>query len=120
MDEKQRTIRKGVYLAKTSPHRDRGWETDYPRGGSGSQNIRFVKHAANRVYPARVWLANNVQVLRDITTRHIWTGHPLGMATDRPSLCTSYCAKPPASQFTGKPSTLFGLNGTHHMWMGYL
>src|SRR6266481_10051546 len=67
MDRKQRTIRKGVHLAKTSPHRDRGWQTDYPRVRSGSRNLGFAKHAVNRVYPAQVWLANNVQVLRDVT-----------------------------------------------------
>src|SRR6266481_9571000 len=67
MDRKWRTMRKGVHLAKTSPHRDRGWETDYPRVGSGSRNLGFVKRAANGVYPAWVWLANNVQVLWDVT-----------------------------------------------------
>src|SRR6266481_9444691 len=71
MDGKERTIRKEVHLAKTSPHRDRGWETDYPQVGSGSRNLGFAKRTANRVYPARVWLANNVQVLRDVT--HCYT-----------------------------------------------
>src|SRR6266481_1999667 len=70
MDGKERTIRKEVHLAKTSPHRDRGWQTDYPRVGSGSRNLRFAKRAAKGVHPARVWLANNVQVLRDITTHN--------------------------------------------------
>src|SRR6266481_6017450 len=45
------TIRKGVHLAKTSPHRDRGWETDYPRVRSGSWNLGIAKHTANGVYP---------------------------------------------------------------------
>src|SRR6266481_7142700 len=69
MDRKERTIGKGVHLAKTSLHRDRGWQMDYPRVGSG-QDLGFAKCAAKGVYPARVWLANNVQVLRDVTPLH--------------------------------------------------
>src|SRR6266481_6781024 len=40
---KRENNKKEVHLAKTSPHRDRGWQTDYPRvgldlGTSGLQN----------------------------------------------------------------------------------
>ena len=57
---------------ETSPHRDRGWETDYPRVGSGSWDLGFVNHAANGSIPARVWLANNAQMLQDVTTCPKW------------------------------------------------
>src|SRR6266481_865504 len=77
MDGKERTIRKEVHLAKTSPHRDRGWQTDYPQVGSGSRNLGFAKRTTNGVYPARVWLANNVQVLRDVTYRACIFGHKI-------------------------------------------
>ncbi len=63
---------------ETSPHRDRGQEMDYPWVGLGSQDLRFANHAASGSIPAQVWLANNVQVLRDIT--HSWT-------PDIPSYC---------------------------------
>src|SRR6266481_4381344 len=41
---------------------------DYPQVRSGSRNLGFANYAANGVYPAQVWLANNVQVLRDVTS----------------------------------------------------
>src|SRR6266481_9467927 len=66
MDRKERTIGKEVHLAKTSPHRDRGWQTDYPRVGSG-RDLGFANAPREECNPARVWLANNVQVLQDVT-----------------------------------------------------
>src|SRR6266481_8582066 len=55
---------------ETSPHRDRGQETDYPQVGLGSRDLGFANCATNRSIPAWVWLANNAQVLWDVTTGH--------------------------------------------------
>ncbi len=50
---------------ETSPQRDRGREMYYPQVRfSGSQ---VVNHAASGSIPAWVWLANDAQVLWDIT-----------------------------------------------------
>src|SRR6266481_6314805 len=84
MDRKERTIGKEVHLAKTSPHRDRGWQTDYPRVGSG-RDLGFANTPREECNPARVWLANNVQVLRDITSAKEEAASPPGKFPSPPA-----------------------------------